>query len=132
MRKELPKIAAKTKTILIIDDNERLCRALSMNLSSENFDVLLEYTGNGGINTFAKNSQAIDLVILDYTLTDMKGTQVLQSLINIREDIPVIISSGLSIEEYKDQMSITDHIDFLQKPYKKNQMVEKIMSLLED
>ena len=65
-------------TILVIDDDPMLGRALSDRLTSEGYDVKTALSGNDGL------SQALELqpslTFLDYMMPDLNGLEVLKAL----------------------------------------------------
>lgn len=65
-------------TILVIDDDPMLGRALSERLTNEGYDVKTALNGNDGLN------QALELqpslTFLDYMMPDLNGLEVLKAL----------------------------------------------------
>lgn len=49
-----------------------------------------------GIQKFEENIKEIDLVILDLTIPNMSGKETVHQLIRLKNDIPILISSGYS------------------------------------
>ncbi len=95
------------KKILIIEDDEKISRALEMKMTSEGYQIILAEDGSEGLK-LALNERP-DLILLDIVLPVMDGITVLTKL---REDnwgksVPVIILSNLSkadvIEESKEK-----------------------------
>ena len=82
-------------TILIIDDDEKICETTGALLEDEN-KVLTAFSGAEGLYILSK--EAVSLVILDYGLPDMDGIAVLK---NIKENfnIPVIMITGIGDKE---------------------------------
>jgi len=86
--------------ILIIDDHPIIRDGLRQIISDEtDMEVKGEAeTGRAGLDILAKNK--IDLVLLDISLPDIPGIEVLYQIRNNFSDIPVLILSGLSEEQY--------------------------------
>jgi DNA-binding NtrC family response regulator len=57
------------------------------------------------------------VVVLDVTMPDLGGDQVLKELRKRRPDVPVLLCSGYSEEEMSERFSPEDMATFLQKPY---------------
>lgn len=49
-----------------------------------------------GIEKYEENMKDIDLVILDLTIPNMSGKETFHQLIRLKNDIPILISSGYS------------------------------------
>ncbi|MEK7332939.1 MAG: response regulator transcription factor, partial [Nitrospirota bacterium] len=113
-------------TILIIDDDEKICETTGTLLEDEN-KVLTAFSGAEGLYILSK--EAVSLVILDYGLPDMDGIAVLK---NIKENfnIPVIMITGIGDKEavLKSWRHNADY--YIDKPFKIGELKEKITELL--
>ena len=79
--------------ILIIDDEEMI-RDLTENiLTRAGFDVLTADSGQSGLELFSENFHQIDLVLLDLTMDDIPGMEILKRIREISPHLPCIISS---------------------------------------
>ena len=65
-------------TILIVDDEPQLVRALRINLQARRYDVIT--AGDGTTALRAAAEQHPDVVVLDLGLPDIDGLEVLRSL----------------------------------------------------
>jgi len=87
----------KMKTILIIEDEKSLSRALELKLSHEGF--LTKTLSNGeGLLTLLE-SEKISLIICDLIMPKVDGFEVLKILKENNIDIPVMILTNLSQPE---------------------------------
>ncbi len=80
-------------TILCIDDEPAGMFARKMLLESAGHRVIEARSGPEGILLF--KSQKIDVVILDYWMSGMKGTAVAAEMKDLNPSVPVIVLSGL-------------------------------------
>ena len=64
--------------ILIIDDDEQLTELIKQYLENHQFKTSVKNHPELGLEFFEKNSQTIDLIILDITMPVMDGFQVLR------------------------------------------------------
>lgn len=78
--------------ILVIDDYEFIRTFCTDLLSESGFEVLEAETGKKGIELYRNNT--ISCVILDVMLPDMDGLEVLKKLRKIRDDVPIILTTG--------------------------------------
>lgn len=117
-------------TILLVDD-EDLNRTLGAEiLEMLGYKVLLAENGGESLELFKEKQVEIDLVILDMIMPDMNGAEVFYQMKEIEENCKVIISSGYTKDENISSLMENGLLDFLQKPYKIDEIKEKISSAL--
>lgn len=81
-------------TILCVDDEESALLTRRLLLESAGHRVLEAKSGQEGLDVF--RSQKIDLVILDYWMSGMKGTSVAAEMKHLHPLVPIIMLSGVS------------------------------------
>ena len=116
--------------ILVIDDEEGVRRVAGRTLERAGFRVLLAEGGSRGLELFRAQAGDIDAVILDLTMPDMNGHQVLQALRILDPAVRVILSSGFS-ELDLDASGEPGTGAFLQKPYLAAELLGKVREVLE-
>ena len=113
----------KDPTILLIDDEPQILRALKTILAANHFQVTSATTGEQGIAMAV--AQPPDLIILDLTLPDMDGIEVAEA---IREwsRVPIIVLSVRDNE--KDKVAALDKgaDDYLTKPFGIEELLARI------
>jgi two-component system cell cycle sensor histidine kinase/response regulator CckA len=117
--------------VLLVDDDARVRLVTELLLRSIGFDVLATGTGRDAIREFERRASEVKLVVLDVTMPDLNGDQVLQELRRSRPDIPVLLCSGYSEEEMCHRFSAEDMAMFLQKPYPFDVFRARLRALLE-
>ena len=89
------------KTILVVDDEKPLARALELKLSKSGFDVLVANDGKEALELLEKNH--IDFVLLDLVMPNVDGFEVLSELKAQEKSLPIIVTSNLSQKEDIDK-----------------------------
>lgn len=117
--------------VLLVDDDARVRAVTELLLRSIGFEVLAIATGREAIRVFDSRASEIVVVVLDVTMPDLSGAQVLRELRRRRPDIPVLLCSGYSEEETRRHFSREDMVSFLQKPYPFEAFKARLQSLLE-
>jgi len=114
---------SKEPTILVIDDEAQIRRALKAILSEKKFNVILASTGNEGLTLAA--SQLPEVIILDLSLPDMDGIEVCRQL---REwtKTPIIILSVRDREHDKVAALDQGADDYLTKPFGIEELLARI------
>lgn len=112
-----------TSRILIIDDEKSIRDTLKINLKSDQFIVDEAVSGQQGlekIKTFHPN-----LIILDLSLQDMNGYEILREL-RTWSKVPVIILTVIDDEETKVRLLDAGADDFLTKPFGANELLARV------
>ena len=89
-----PASTEESATLLCVDDEEAALLTRKLLLESAGYRVLEARSGPEGIERF--QSENIDLVILDYWMSGMKGTTVAAEMKRLNPSVPVIVLSGVS------------------------------------
>jgi DNA-binding response OmpR family regulator len=119
------------KKILIIDDEEDLCRVLKLMLESEGmFEVFTATDAETGM--FLALSKEPELILLDVVMPWMSGTKMAEELLKIPQtrSIPIIFISALVDKSFlKDSIKDADNMEFMPKPLNIEELVAKIMAM---
>lgn len=113
-------------TILVVDDEEDVRLAAQLILEDAGWNVLCAEDGKTGLELFRQQHQGICVILLDLSMPHMGGEELFKEIQQIRTDIPVVLSSGLSEEEAVKRFAGKPFFAFLQKPYQIKSLVEKI------
>jgi CheY-like chemotaxis protein len=93
MRQQFPRI-------LLIDDNEHGLMARRTLLEEQGYQVETATGGREGLSKFSE--QEFDLVVTDFRMPDLRGSQVLRRIRKQSEHMPVVILSG-----YVEKLGLT-------------------------
>lgn len=85
--------------ILIVDDEQKIVRALADYFGANGYSVLKAYDGEEALDIFYKNVSDIDLIILDVMMPKMNGFDVLKTLREQSYLVPIIMLTAKA-EEY--------------------------------
>jgi PAS domain S-box-containing protein len=124
-----PRISGRT--VLVIDDEAAVREMTRANLEAFGFDVLLAAYGNQGVDLFREHAQRIDAVLLDLTMPDMSGGEVLRAIQQLSPAVRVILSSGYSEEEAASLLTASGSCRFLQKPYRPTVLLDTLRQMLD-
>lgn len=125
---EAPPITTAGKRILLVDDESMIRQLMVGVLEGQGFRVLEAEDGKSAISTFKDNP--VDLVILDMIMPGMKGEEVLKSLRAISPEVKVVVSSGFMSEEQRDRLKEFGIEDFLDKPYREQDVMASVRRIL--
>lgn len=116
--------------ILVVDDEARNVRLLSMILKAEGYEVLEGYSGEEAIEK--AQAELPDVLLLDIMMPRIDGYEVCEIL---REDkrteaIPIVMITALRGLDEKIKALDTGADDFINKPFDKFEVLARVRSLL--
>ncbi len=113
--------------ILIIDDEPQIRKLLEITLESNNYKVIQAETGKSGIILAANRPP--ELILLDLSLPDMSGHDVLKQLKNWYSKSVIILSV---ISDESDIVYALDNgaTDYLTKPFRSAELLARIRSAI--
>ena len=98
-------------------------------LKRAGYRVRNAYTGEEGIAEFKANGA--DIILLDMTLPEMHGAQVLREIRAVSPTIPVIVITGETHEDLRTQCERLGVQEYLSKPPDFNALLAAIEHALE-
>lgn len=103
------------KTLVIVEDEPILLKALNIELLSSGFKIFSASDGQSGLDLIKEKKP--QLVLLDLMLPKLNGFEVLRKLKEdaATKDLPVIILSNLSQEEDKKKAMDLGAVNFFVK-----------------
>lgn len=116
------------KTVMIIDDSIVIRKMIEIALEDEDYNIITAISGKEGLETIEKEKP--NLVILDMMLPDMNGIEVLKT-IKTEKNLPVIMLSGKDSPQLIESAREVGVDDFLPKPFRDEELVEKVKTLVE-
>ncbi len=113
--------------VLVIEDDDRMARALRVNLSARGYDVVIAHDGASGLAQLAQNP--VELVILDLGLPDIDGIDV---VVGIRawSLVPVLVLSARDGDADKVQALDAGADDYLTKPFSMEELLARLRVLV--
>lgn len=116
------------KRILLVEDNELNQTFIESILIDSHFDVTIAGTGKDAIANIA--SKEFDLVLLDLTLPDISGAEVLKQMNEKQIKSPAIAVSGYTKEEINQMYPGAKFTDYILKPVIPNDLLRRISKIL--
>jgi CheY-like chemotaxis protein len=120
--------------ILVVDDEETICRMMTRALVHAGYDVYCVLDGYKALELFEEHNGEFDLLILDYALPGINGYEVLARVRSLRKDARAILSSGYAAGEtgYVRNGETHQFNGFLPKPYHMHELVKMVEQHLYD
>jgi two-component system KDP operon response regulator KdpE len=113
--------------ILIVEDEQQLARALRINLRARTYDVDIAGTAAEALDLAARSNP--DLVLLDLSLPDLDGLEVIRGLRGW-SDMPVVILSARDAQWDKVDALDAGADDYVTKPFGMDELLARIRATL--
>lgn len=110
-------------SILVVDDEKEIVRALQRGLAAHGYMVLVASTGAEAIQTIRRRRP--DLLLLDLMLPGMSGLEVCR-LVRAESNIPIIILSVKDTEFDKVEALDLGADDYVPKPFGMDEVLARI------
>ena len=109
--------------ILVVDDEPRMVRTLTINLRARDYDV--ESAGDGRSALQIMEERAPDVIVLDLGLPDMEGVAVLRQ-VRQTSMVPVIVLSARQDSDDKIEALDAGADDYVTKPFGMDEFLARV------
>lgn len=113
--------------ILVVDDEPPIRKLLRMGLITQGYTVLEATNGKQAIELLAEKP---NLVILDLGLPDVDGLDVLRTIRNREESLPIVVLSSRGDEAGKVAALDLGADDYVTKPFGMNELFARMRAAL--
>ena len=115
------------RTILIVDDEEKIVEVLQGYLEKEGYQVLSAFDGMTALKLFREHE--VSLILLDLMLPDVMGEQICQT-IRISSRVPIIMLTAKTEEADLIHGLQIGADDYIFKPFSPRALVAKVGAVL--
>ena len=117
----------KNRTILVVDDEERMARFIRLNLEHDGFHVIEAYRGMQAIQ--ALRDALPDMILLDVMMPDLDGFEVLKMIREV-STVPVIMLTAKGEEDDRVRGLELGADDYVTKPFSPRELVSRVRAVL--
>jgi len=121
---------AASGTVLVVDDEAGVRRVLQRILTAEGYTVAVAAGGEEALGMFKSSNVAIDLLITDIVMPGMGGRQLARECRDLRDTLKVIYISGYAPESLLSQQAIESGIEFVEKPFSRDAILERVARVM--
>lgn len=120
------------ETILIVENDERLRKTISENLSELGYKIKTAECAESAFTNFSSLANSIDLLLADIVLPGAdNGVQLAKKLSAIAPGLKVLYMSGYTYKAILHQGVSPLNIPFIQKPFQKKALASKVRDILD-
>lgn len=111
------KVLPQRRTVMVVDDDPMMLEVLVRILQRENFELLTANSGPEALRLADAQPGAIDLLVTDYAMPEMKGRELADKMRERYTDIRVLYQTGFSDMLFEDRVELEEGSAFLEKPF---------------
>ncbi len=121
-----------TEKLLLVDDESMILEVGQAMLAKLGYQVLIADSGQKALEVIHEKGDEIGLIILDLVMPGMEGGIVFDRVKEILPQIPVILSSGYSIDGQANKIMKRGCNGFIQKPFNIATLSKKVREVLDE
>src|SRR6266508_1312630 len=114
--------------VLVVEDEQKVANALREGLEGEQYEVVVEHSGEGAF--FRLNTEAFEVILLDLTLPGRDGLQILRTLRERGDKTPVLVLTARDTLDDRVKGLDSGADDYLVKPFAFEEVLARIRALL--
>jgi signal transduction histidine kinase/CheY-like chemotaxis protein len=118
--------------LLLVDDQDALVETGQKLLESLGYEVTAKNCPQRALEAFQKTPDAFDLVITDLAMKKMTGTELIEKILAIRKDIPIILCTGYNNDSANETIMQKGVCSIVNKPFSIHKLADKIEHLLNE
>ncbi len=120
-----------TETVLIVDDEEYVRDLASRFLERAGYRVIIAEDALMALGLYEKERSDISLVILDLIMPKIGGRQCLEELLKIDPRLKVVIASGYSDADNREELIRAGARGFVGKPFQMTELLQALRDVLD-
>jgi PAS domain S-box-containing protein len=124
-------IRGGAETVLLVEDDESVRSLMEHTLMNLGYSVLVARDGEEAVDLFRRNTDRIDLAILDVVMPRKGGKEAYEEMHKVRTDLKVIFVSGYTANVVDESYVANAGIPFLSKPFGPGVLARKVREVLD-
>jgi len=129
--KIIPGLSQGSETILLVEDEEGIRNFAVVSLQQNGYKVFTAENGKKALQMIEDEHIEFDLLISDLHMPGMDGDELIEMLQKKMPDIKTIVMSGYGDDIISHNGLLKGQINFLQKPFLINTLLQKVRSTLD-
>jgi PAS domain S-box-containing protein len=129
-RQEPRRVAAHGHVVLFVEDEIRQLELMRRTLDKAGYRVLVATDGVEAVETFLRHKDEISVVVLDLGLPKLSGWEALQKMRKADPTLKPILASGYISRDMESAMDQGELSALLMKPYRPEEIIEKVSSVV--
>jgi len=114
--------------VLLIEDDRMMARSIELMLQAGGFLVEKTQAGEDGVDL--AEVYEYDMILLDLSLPDISGLDVMRTLRRGKNETPILVLSGTQEIDTKVKALSLGADDYMTKPFHKDELVARMRSVI--
>jgi len=133
LKKEVPveKIPQGNETVLVIEDDGSVRKVTVDLLRVQGYKVLEAMGGEAALIICEKEKNPIHLILTDVVMPQMNGPQVIERLMQVRQDFKALYMSGYADEAVLHHRLLERGVSIIHKPFTVEKLAKKVREVLD-
>lgn len=120
-----------TETVIICEDDSAVRDLTAQLLEDAGYSVLASQSAADALQLAARHSGPVHLLITDVIMPDMNGRKLSDALAAIRPTVRTLFVSGYTANVIAHHGVLEEHVEFLEKPYSRRQLLQRVRDVLD-
>lgn len=116
-------------SILVVDDESEIREGLELLLKTEGYQVSMAETGQSGLNRLEEHP--FDLLLLDVSLPDRNGIELLRDIRRQDPDLPVVLITAYGSIDMARAAFKSGAMDYITKPWSNDELLAQVAQAVE-
>ena len=116
-------------SILVIDDEAEIREGLELLLKTEGYQVSMADTGQSGLSRLGE--QPFDLLLLDVSLPDRNGIELLKDIRRQDPHLPIVLITAYGSIEMARAAFKSGAMDYITKPWSNDELLAQVAQAVE-
>ena len=116
----------KIDHMLLVDDELAIIESTALLLRESGCTVHAMNNALDAIDFVTTRGDEIDVAVFDYMMPDMTGIELADRVSGLREDLPVLIASGMLDEDELMENKPSNVVSIIHKPYKTQALYQRV------
>jgi CheY-like chemotaxis protein len=123
---------SRKRTIFVVEDEPTLRALVRRVLERGGYEVIEAASGLSALELWKEKKTHVDLLLTDMVMPDgISGRQLAEKLKADNLQLKVVYTTGYSPELMGQEVALREGVNFLQKPYPPQKLVETVRKCLE-
>ncbi len=118
------------ETILVVEDEKSILRLISTILNNLGYNVLTANSPKQALGLAEGQKDRIHLLITDVIMPEMNGRDLADLLISFYPKLKCLFMSGYTSNVITNQKVLAEGINFIQKPFSKKELADKVREII--
>jgi PAS domain S-box-containing protein len=118
------------ETILLVEDEKTIMEMTMSMLQRMGYSVIAASTPSEAINAVQAFGNDIHLLITDMIMPEMNGKELAERLAGVQPAMKFLFMSGYTADIISKQSILDEQVNFLQKPFTKNDLAVRVRAAL--